>query len=52
MVSDRLLIDRLLLSAIESDDKNTVIDRVESLGQVDEDGSTVLYFIDSGYDSV
>ena len=26
-----------------------VIDRVESLGQVDEDGCTVLYFIDGGY---
>jgi hypothetical protein len=28
--------------AVESADKNTVIDRVESLGQVDEDGCTVL----------
>ena len=37
-----------LLSA----DKNAVIDRVESLGQVDEDGCTVLSFIDGGYDIV
>ena len=34
--------------AIESADKNVVIDRVESLGQVDEDGCTVLSFIDVG----
>jgi hypothetical protein len=27
-----------------------VIDRVKSLGQVDEDGCTVLSFIDGGYD--
>ena len=32
--------------AIESADKNTVIDRVESLGQVNEDSCTVLYLID------
>ena len=38
--------------AIESADKNTVIDRVESLGQVDEDGCTVLSLIDGGYDTV
>jgi hypothetical protein len=38
--------------AIESADKNTVIDRVESLGQDDEDGCTVLSFIDGGYDIV
>jgi hypothetical protein len=36
--------------AIESADKNTVIDRVESLGQVDEDACTVLSFINGGYD--
>ena len=35
-----------------SADKNMVIDRVESLGQVDEDGCTVLSFIDGGYDVV
>jgi hypothetical protein len=29
-----------------------VIDRVESLGQVNEDGCTVLSFIDGGYDIV
>jgi hypothetical protein len=29
-----------------------VIDRVESLGQVDEDGCTVLSFIVGGYDIV
>jgi hypothetical protein len=33
-------------------DKNAVIDRVESLGQVDEDGCTVLSFIDGGCDIV
>ena len=38
--------------AVESADKNAVIDRVESLGQVDDDGCTVLYFIDGGYDIV
>jgi hypothetical protein len=38
--------------AVESADKNAVIDRVESLGQVDEDGCTVLSFIDDGYDIV
>jgi hypothetical protein len=32
--------------------KNTVIDRVESIDQVDEDAWTVLYFIDGGYDIV
>ena len=32
--------------AIESADKYAVIDRVESLSQVDEDGCTVLSFID------
>ena len=37
---------RLLGSA----DKNAVIDRVQSLDQVDEDGCTVLSFIDGGYD--
>jgi hypothetical protein len=35
--------------ATESADKNMVI---ESLGQVDEDGCTVLSFIDGGYDIV
>ena len=29
-----------------------VIDRVEGLGQVDDDGCTVLSFIDGGYDIV
>ena len=38
--------------ATESADKNMVIDRVESLGQVDEDGCTVLSFIDGGYEIV
>ena len=38
--------------AIESADKNAVIKRVESLGQVDEDGCTELSFIDGGYDIV
>jgi hypothetical protein len=42
----------LLLSAIGSADKNTEIDKVESLGQVNEDGCTVLSFIDGGYDIV
>ena len=37
---------------IESADKNVVIDRVESLGQVDEDGCTVLSFINASYDIV
>jgi hypothetical protein len=36
----------------ESANKNMVIDRVESLGQVVEDGCTVLSFIDGGYDIV
>ena len=35
--------------AVESADKNTMIDRVECLGQIDEDGCTVLSFIDGGY---
>ena len=30
--------------AIESADKNTVIDRVKSLGKVDEDGCTVVFY--------
>ena len=38
--------------AVESADKNVVIDRVEGLGQVDEYGCTVLSFIDGGYDIV
>ena len=38
--------------AVESAYKNVVIDRVESLGQVDEYGCTVLSFIDGGYDIV
>ena len=38
--------------AVESADKNTMIDRVESLGPVDEDCCTVLSFIDDGYDIV
>ena len=38
--------------AIESADKNAVIDTVESLGQVNEDGLTVLSFINAGYDIV
>jgi hypothetical protein len=29
-----------------------MIDRVKSLGQVDEDGCTVLSFIDGGYDVI
>ena len=41
-----------LEKAVEAADKNVVIDRVESLGQVDEDGCTVLFFIDSSYDIV
>ena len=39
-------------AAIESADKNAVIDRVESLGWVDEDNCTVLSFINGGYDIV
>ena len=35
-----------------SADKNAVIDRAESLAQVDEDSCTVLSFIDDGYDIV
>ena len=31
--------------AVESADKNTVIDRVKSLGQVDEDGCTVFSMV-------
>jgi hypothetical protein len=38
--------------SFESADKNTMIDKVESLGKVDEDGCTVLSFIDCGYDIV
>ena len=38
--------------AVESADKNLVINRVESLGEVDEDGCTVLSFIDGGYDII
>ena len=38
--------------AVESPDKNMVIDRVKILGQDDEDGCTVLSFIDCGYDIV
>ena len=38
--------------AIEPADKNEVIDRVKSLGQIDEDGCTVLSFIDGSYDIV
>ena len=35
---------------IESADENAMInERAESLGQVDEDGCTVLSFIDGGY---
>ena len=37
---------------VESADKDTVIDRVESLGQVDEDGCTVLSHINGSYDIV
>ena len=37
---------------MDSPNKNVVIDRLESLGQVDEDGCTVLSFIDGGYDIV
>ena len=43
---------RQSLKAVESANKNTVIDRVENLGQVNEDGCTVLAFIDGGYDIV
>jgi hypothetical protein len=35
-----------------SADKDTVIDRVESLGQVDEEDCAVLSFIDGGYDII
>ena len=38
--------------AVESADKNVVIDRVESLGQVDDDGCTVMPLIYGGYDIV
>jgi hypothetical protein len=38
--------------AIESTDKNVVIDRVECLGQFDENGCTVMSFIYGGYDIV
>ena len=37
---------------IESADENVIIDRVKSLGQVDEYGYTALCFIDGGYDIV
>ena len=37
---------------VESADKNAVIDRVESLGQVDEYSCTVLSFIDGGYEII
>ena len=37
---------------VESANKNMVIDKIESIGQVDKDGCTVLYFIDGGYDIV
>ena len=38
--------------AVESADKNVVIDRVESLGQVDEYSFIVMSLIDGGYDVV
>jgi hypothetical protein len=38
--------------AVESADKNVVIDRVECLGQVDEYSCTVLSLIDGGYDII
>ena len=38
--------------SFEFADKNAVIDRVKSLGQVDEDDCTVLSFVDGGYDIV
>jgi hypothetical protein len=38
--------------AIESADRNVVIDRVETLGKVDEVGCTALSFINGGYDIV
>jgi hypothetical protein len=41
-----------LKRAVESADKNVVIDRDENLGQVDEYGCTALSFIDGGYDIV
>jgi hypothetical protein len=37
---------------MESADKNVVIDRVKSLGQVVEYGCTVLSFNDGSYDIV
>jgi hypothetical protein len=37
---------------IESADKNVVIDRVESLSQVDEYSCTVMPLIDGGYDII
>ena len=40
------------IKAVESANKNVVIDRVGSLGQVDEYGCTVLSLIDGGYDIV
>ena len=38
--------------AVETANKNVVIDRVESLGQVDEYGCTVMSLIDGGCDVV
>jgi hypothetical protein len=38
--------------SVESANKNVVIDRVESLGQVDEYGCTVMSLIDGDYDIV
>ena len=38
--------------AVICSNKNVVIDRVESLGHVDEDGCTVLSVIDGSYDIV
>jgi hypothetical protein len=40
------------MKAVESVDKNVVIDRVESFGQVYEYSCTVLFLIDGGYDIV
>ena len=37
---------------VESADKNMVMDRVKSLGQVDEDGCKILSFINGCYDIV
>jgi hypothetical protein len=38
--------------AVESANKNVVIDRVKSLGQVYEYGCTLMSLIDGGYDVV